>query len=606
MSSENDFDAGMIDKVFHELGITPKKQKKETAKGNVSCMCPFHNDGEKRGNRSFSFNRNGNVFECFSSACKAYGKSTMKDLFELCGKTEQDFWNVVNPPKEEAENNSIPSLNTIASKRISDQTKQYLEDRGIIFDKVKDYVWELKKDAPEGFEKNRYYGNKLVIPSIPGDDRQTFIKLRDVTNKAKLKEVNRGDKRLIGRTENPETVIITEGGIDYLTYLSYVDGDVYSMPDAGYRLKDREIKQLPETIYLCLDNDSPGRKGSEQTANDILRIKPKARIYEVKLPPEINDLNDYVNTFPAEERTSKILELITKAGSRPFSTYDQFLPAVQDIAEALEERLMEAELHGYKEAGTKAISVGVESIDDLLKGGLRTGLISLAGMPGVAKTNTCLALCKQLTAQGNTCIFFSLEMGKREILSRLLSCAADVSYHRIIDQTVTREEMTRISKAIRQNQKVFENFHVYDTDRTVDYFKDIVLKYTNAGIRPVVFIDYLQQIASNDKGKDPRLEMKEISYGLKDLAVNYDLPVIVISSVPRSVYLNKGKDQEQRDLLSVFKESGDIEYSLYVGLFLDYARSEDNGKPIKTKDQYNDMVLYLVKNRFGKVRKKNG
>ena len=86
-----------------------------------------------------------------------------------------------------------------------------------------------------------------------------------------------------------------------------------------------------------------------------------------------------------------------------------------------------------------------------------------------------------------------------------------------------------------------------------------------------------------------------MSYGLKELANKLEVPILVISSTQRDTYRNKNEN----DLLSCFKESGDIEYSLYVGLFLEEGSFNANSweKPLTVK---------LIKNRHGSCRDSEG
>jgi replicative DNA helicase len=117
----------------------------------------------------------------------------------------------------------------------------------------------------------------------------------------------------------------------------------------------------------------------------------------------------------------------------------------------------------------------------------------------------------------------------------------------------------------------------------------------------MIMIDYLQLMTSGSRrAKDNRqIEIAEISAGLKGLAKELNVPIIVLAQLNRSVESRKG----QRPVLSDLRESGSIEQDAdMVGLLTreDYAGGkmevEDEETEAKKKGQ---AVLILAKNRNG-------
>jgi replicative DNA helicase len=117
----------------------------------------------------------------------------------------------------------------------------------------------------------------------------------------------------------------------------------------------------------------------------------------------------------------------------------------------------------------------------------------------------------------------------------------------------------------------------------------------------MIMIDYLQLMTSSSRrAKDNRqIEIAEISAGLKGLAKELNVPIIVLAQLNRSVESRKG----QRPVLSDLRESGSIEQDAdMVGLLTreDYAGGKmevgDEETEAKKKGQ---AVLILAKNRNG-------
>jgi len=130
----------------------------------------------------------------------------------------------------------------------------------------------------------------------------------------------------------------------------------------------------------------------------------------------------------------------------------------------------------------------------------------------------------------------------------------------------------------------------------------------------LIAIDYLQLCRSTSKrGQDNRqIEIAEISAGIKGIAKELNIPIIVLAQLNRSVESRKG----QRPMLSDLRESGSIEQDAdMVGLLTrtNYAGSkqvEDDDDDRKGKgkgrdkeevDDKNkdDALLIVAKNRNG-------
>ena len=267
------------------------------------------------------------------------------------------------------------------------------------------------------------------------------------------------------------------------------------------------------------------------------------------------------------------------------------------------------------------IKTGFNDLDNKTSGGLHAGLYVLGAASSLGKTTFTHQIADQLARQGNKVLFFSMEQSRLELISKSIARRLAIKYKADPERCQTsffiRKYMFEnafiggeISEYI---QDTAENMHIIEGnfDTTADYIKNYVSDFIEAhdGIKPIVFIDYLQIIqAPADKKKLTTKEATDYNITeLKRLSRRFNVPVIVISSVNRQNYLS------QIDFES-FKESGGVEYGADValGLQLDVIHdkifdnsdtSNKNGKRTKLQEAKKEIPrkieLVGLKNRFG-------
>ncbi len=259
-------------------------------------------------------------------------------------------------------------------------------------------------------------------------------------------------------------------------------------------------------------------------------------------------------------------------------------------------------------------------------GGIYSGLYVVGGISSVGKTTFVWQLCEQLTqaSQGaQHVLFFSLEQSRLELITK--SIARRV-YQGGDGMNVTSLQLRKGAKG-GNIKKAAEQF-IQDTgDRlnviqcgfntTPGYIAEYTRQYIQRyHVRPTVAIDYLQVLKpdidpeTRRKPTDTRQIVENNITALKQLSRNYNIPVIVVSSINRGNYLTS-IDFES------FKESGLIEFTadVVIGLQLNAvhdveAKQKEKGKtpPIgelrdiikKAKaDPIRKIELVCLKNRYG-------
>jgi replicative DNA helicase len=240
------------------------------------------------------------------------------------------------------------------------------------------------------------------------------------------------------------------------------------------------------------------------------------------------------------------------------------------------------------------ISTGLQGLDDALGGGMRPGkVIVLAARPGVGKTS----LAQQIllyAAEHSAAVgaIFSQEMERTELLDRAVSNLGAIGYGRLLNGKLTNPEWTRLGEAVDKLARL--PFAI--DDQSALTLHDIRTKaFGIKGLRLLV-IDYVQLCAA-PKGS-PRNSTRndvltEISRGIKALAKDLGLTVLLLSQLSRDVE----KRQNPEPTLADLRESGAIEQDADVVAFLHRVREYDSHRLI---------ACTVPKNRQGKPGSKFG
>lgn len=239
---------------------------------------------------------------------------------------------------------------------------------------------------------------------------------------------------------------------------------------------------------------------------------------------------------------------------------------------------------------------GFKDLDALTWGFQRTDLIILAARPSMGKTALALNIAETiaLSTKGERghVLIFSLEMAALQLMQRLVCSRARVNMKLLRDGFLSRngEESQRLMIAGEE---------IANAPLTIDDSSGIPVSYIRAKSRrihqrsPLAFIvvDYLQLIAAGDSRTPREQQVAEASRGLKALAKELNVPVMVLSQ------LNRGADEDGRPRLSHLRESGAIEQDADVVLML--ARPKDADDQFQVAADSADLIV--AKQRNGPV-----
>lgn len=243
----------------------------------------------------------------------------------------------------------------------------------------------------------------------------------------------------------------------------------------------------------------------------------------------------------AQDAEAAMMRLLDGHGTEPSRLQDVFGEALQYI-----------DSRGDRVGELAGLATGFHYFDRLT-GGLEPGqLVIVAARPSVGKTIFGCNVANHVASRGGSALFFTLEMGTREIGMRILSARTRVSVHDMRTGTKDDAHWKRLGDQLSESHKQ----HLFIDDRPA-----IGTAYVRAKARrmqrqhglDLIVIDYLQLMRG--QGDNRTQEIGSISRGLKALAKELRVPIIAMAQLNRGVESR----QDKRPILSDLRDSGEVE-----------------------------------------------
>ena len=242
----------------------------------------------------------------------------------------------------------------------------------------------------------------------------------------------------------------------------------------------------------------------------------------------------------------------------------------------------------------KGIPTGIGDLDRVIMGLNRSDLILLAARPGMGKTSFALNIAGNVAIKEKMKVaFFSLEMTKEQLVSRMLSTEGMVSGKNLRTGELTEDEWMRLIEA----GDVLSKTQIYLDDTPGITVPEMKAKLRRLNQVDLVIIDYLQ-LMSSAKRIDSRVqEISEITRSLKIMAKELNAPVITLSQLSRA----SEQRADHRPVLSDLRDSGSIEQDADIVMFL-YREGYYPSSEIEEGDNKNSGECIVAKNRHGETR----
>ena len=328
----------------------------------------------------------------------------------------------------------------------------------------------------------------------------------------------------LSRDKNPvdTTTVITKlkdtknlvrcGGASYLAEL--IDSPVSPKIEKSAKIL-REKHALRQTIKIC-----------NNAINDCFENNDALQIID-KTQTEINNLD-----IAGKENVAKVSDLVIEA-------MDRF-----DAMKGSNKRLT-------------GCPSGFKLLDYMTCGWQKSDLIIIAARPSMGKTSLVMSFDFRVPTA-----IFSLEMSNQQLTDKLLAKYSHVNGQKFRSGNFTTEDWEKITNA---SDKVY-SFPLYIDDSPALHYLEIrrrARKYKKKYRIKQIIIDHLQLMRGDNTSNRDR-EIGSITAGLKALAKDLQIPVILLSQLNRKLEDRGNK----RPKLSDLRDSGNIEQDSDVVCFL--------------------------------------
>jgi replicative DNA helicase len=205
----------------------------------------------------------------------------------------------------------------------------------------------------------------------------------------------------------------------------------------------------------------------------------------------------------------------------------------------------------------KGISTGFTKFDEMTSGLHAGDLFILAARPSMGKTALALNVAQHVALKmKETVAVFSLEMSKESLLTRMLCATARVDSQKFRAGFLNQDERRKLNLAL--HELVEAPLYIDDTPgvHLMDMHAKLRRLQQERGKLGMVIVDYLQLMTGRGRFENRNQEVSAISRGMKLMAKELNVPMVVLSQLSRAVETRQG---DHRPQLSDLRESGSIE-----------------------------------------------
>ncbi|MFH0987498.1 MAG: replicative DNA helicase [Patescibacteria group bacterium] len=267
------------------------------------------------------------------------------------------------------------------------------------------------------------------------------------------------------------------------------------------------------------------------------------------------------------------------------SLTQSFLPLKSELNEAFE-RI--DKIHS-KKGSLRGVTTGFSKLDNILAGFQKGDFILLASRPSLGKTSLALDIARAVAKKEKLPVgIFSLEMGKEQLVDRLIAGETNVSLWKLRTGKLQDEDFSKLQKAL----STLSETPIYIDDAassTILQMRAMARRLQAEKGLGLLIIDYLQLIQSRNPIENIVQQVTEISRSLKSLAKELNVPVLALSQLSRAVEHRP----DQRPRLSDLRESGSLEQDADVVMFI---YREDRVNTNTTRQNIADIMIAKHRN----------
>lgn len=244
------------------------------------------------------------------------------------------------------------------------------------------------------------------------------------------------------------------------------------------------------------------------------------------------------------------------------------------------------------DAAARGVTTGWVDLDELIPGFQAGEMVTVGSRPGVGKSVVLLNVAVHAAVRlGIPVLVASLEMSEQECVDRIIAAEATADLQRIRTASLDDADWARIAGA---HSRLADAPLMLSTSpyQSVQTMRSDLRSMRRAGSPAgLLVVDYLQLMTSGGKAENRQAEVSEISRGIKLLAKEFGIPVLVGSQ------LNRGPEMrsDRRPLMADLRESGSVEQDSSIVILLYREDAYESESP-----RAGEIDLIVVKNRQGR------
>jgi replicative DNA helicase len=215
----------------------------------------------------------------------------------------------------------------------------------------------------------------------------------------------------------------------------------------------------------------------------------------------------------------------------------------------------------------KGRATGIHDLDKLIGGLKRKNLYIVAGRSGMGKTQFAVNLASEALKQKAPVVFFSAEMDRDSLMTRILAWESGVDAKKIEEHSLdSPNEFECLAEAIDSLSDI--PLYLDDTSGsalTPARIRSAIRRATSIYGKPaLVVLDYLQLLGDESASGNRVVELDRLANGCKSIAKEFDVPFVALAQINRTTESQSNK----RPVISQLRESGAIEQAADAILML--------------------------------------
>lgn len=329
----------------------------------------------------------------------------------------------------------------------------------------------------------------------------------------------------------------------------------------------------------------------------------------VSLFPGSVNVSAYAKGVQADSQRRKMIAATSAAAKLAFdmslepdkaladihAEFDNITPTLHQHTSPLGDRVFAHSFDAHDQGDVPGVPTGLNSLDKILGGYMGGDLTYVAARPGEGKTGYLITAFRAAIEAKKYPAFFSMEMGDLSIGQRMIAQQYNLDTYKIRRGRLDDWEAFRGMTDWLNELEAANRFHINEKPGIgVNYIHTVCKRLKSRGLLDIVFIDYVQLMSA--KGENRHQQISLISRGLKEMALDLNVPVVSAAQLRRDA-------ERKQPQLSDLKESGSLEQDADIVIFI--WRESD---PVQNVDIDLSVKMGVAKHRNGPVQNlvKNG